>query len=280
MTRAIWVVSILAVTGAAQQAARKPFQSQATSSIAYRVDKDEEIVETTNVTWQMTGTDIPGRPSNERLVLRTTARETQVLGDIGSDGKVTVEAWPMGADLKLKPLYSVTQTGLEAHTMENALLQFARGTEEVEWWSLHQLGTGRHLFDTYVPPVSFSISRESFISRYGALDVPPDDTTDARLKEPHLVAVLVYASTEKVIREALITADDVTRARQLRSYADTRRTLTLRESPSLPPVLRIRFVSNDKVEKETLLEVSITKDDLEVAAAKVPAGLHVKTWKR
>jgi len=145
---------------------------------------------------------------------------------------------------------------------------------------VHQLGTGNRLFDTYVPPVNFSTSRDFFISRYGALDVPPDDSTDARLKEPHVVAVLVYASTEKVIREAMITADDVNRARELRSYADTRRTLTLRETPSLPAVLRLRFLSNDKVEKETLLEVPIAKDDLDLAAAKVPAGLHVKAWKR
>jgi hypothetical protein len=281
MTRAIRIASLtLVATCAAQQAARKPFQSQASSSIAYRVDKDEEIVEIANVAWQVTGTDIPGRPKNERLVLRTTASERQVLGDIGSDAKVTVEAWPMGADLQSKPLYSVTQTGLEAHTLENALLQFARGTEEVEWWSVHQLGTGKHLFDTYVPAVNFSTSREFFISRYGALDVPPDDDADARLKEPHIVAVLVYASTEKVIREALITADEVNRAAELRSYADTRRTLTLRESPSLPPVLRIRFLSNGKVEKQTLLEVPVAKDDLDIAAATVPAGLHVKAWKR
>jgi len=281
MTRAIWIAStILVATGAAQQAAKKPFQSQASSSIAYRSDKDGETVEIANVAWQVTGTDIPGRPRNERLVLRTTARERQVLGDIGSDAKVTVEAWPMGADLQAKPLYSVTQTGLEAHTLENALLQFARGTEEVEWWSVHQLGTGKHLFDTYVPAVNFSTSRELFISRYGALDVPPDDAADARLKEPHIVAVLIYASAEKVIREALITADDVNRATELRSYADTRRTLTLRESPSFPPVLRIRFLSNGKVEEQTLLEVPIAKDDLDLAAATVPAGLHVKAWKR
>jgi hypothetical protein len=45
-------------------------------------------------------------------------------------------------------------------------------------------------------------------------------------------------------------------------------------------VLRTRFVSNDKMEKETLLEVPIAKDDLDLAAAKVPAGLHAKAWKR
>ena len=78
----------------------------------------------------------------------------------------------------------------------------------------------------------------------------------------------------------MLFRSDVNRARELRSYSDTRRTLTLRETPSLPPVLRIRFLSNDKIEKETLLEVPITKDDLDLAAAKVPAGLHVKAWKR
>jgi hypothetical protein len=281
MTRAIWIAStILLATGAAQEPGRKPFQWQASSSIAYRSDKGEETVEIVNVAWQVTGTEIPGRPRNERLVLRTAARGRQVLGDIGSDATVTVEAWPMGADLQSKPLYSVTQTGIEAHTLENALVQFARGTEEVEWWSVHQLGTGRHLFDTYVPAVNFSLSRELLISRYGALDVPPDGAADARLKEPHIVAVLIYASAEKVIREAFITADDVNRAEELRSYADTRRTLTLRESPSLPPVLRIRFLSNGKVEKQTLLEVPVVKDDLDLAAATVPAGLHVKAWQR
>lgn len=271
---------ILAATSAAQEAVKKPFQAQAASTIAYHVDKDEEIVETTNIAWQVTGTDIPGRPNNERLALRTTAKEKQVLGDIGSDATVTAEAWPMGSDLKAKPIYSVTQTGLEAHVLENALWQFSRGTEEVDWWSIHQLGTGKHLFDTYVPPVNFSTSRDFFISRYGALDVPPDDAADVRLKDPHVVAVLVYASTEKVIGEAMITADDINRAKELRSYADTRRTLTLRESPSLPPVLRLRFLSNDKAKKETLLEVPVTKDALDLAAAKVPPGLHMKLWKR
>jgi hypothetical protein len=281
MRHTIWIAPLLFMTaGSAQQAAKKPFHAQATSSVVYRVDKDEESVETTNVTWQVTGSDIPGRPQSERLVLRTTAKDTQVVGDIGSEGKVVVEAWLLGADLQSKPLYTVALSGLEVRTIENAFLQFSRGTEEVEWWSVHQLGTGKHLFDTYVPPVNFSTSRENFISRYGALEVPPDDATDARLKESHVVAVLIYASTEKVIREALITADGVNRAKDLRSFADTRRTLTLRESPAIPPVLRIRFVSEDQAARETLIEVPIAKDDLDLAGAKLPAGLHIKAWKR
>lgn len=281
MIRAIWLIPVMVLCAARLDMAQapKPFQAQSASTIAYRVEKDEQIVESVNVAYSVTGTDVPGRPKNERLVLRTTARSKQVLGDIGEEATVTAEAWPLGAGLHTKPLYTLSETGVEAHTLENALWQFARGTEEVQWWSIYQLGTGRHLFDTYVPPINFSISREFVVSRYGALDVPPDDAADARMKEPHVVAVVVYASPEKVIREALITCDDVPRAKELRSYADTTRTLTLRESPSLPPVLRIRFVSNTPQARETLLELPVIKDDLDVGNAKVPAGMHIKAWK-
>jgi hypothetical protein len=281
MTRAKWMLPLaLAATAAAWQPAKKPFQAQGSSTISYHVDEDEEIVETTNITWHVTGTDIPGRPKTERLVLRTTTKEKEVLGDIGSDSTVTIEAWPLGADFKTKPIYAITETGLEGRVFENTLLQFSRGTEEVDWWSIYRLGTGQHLFDTHVPPIIFSTTREFFIPRFGALDVPPDDTKDARLKEPHVVAVLIYASEEKVIREAMITADDTNRAAELRSFADTHCTLALRETPSLPPVLRLRFLTNDKVEKETLLEIPIAKDDIDVTAARLPAGLHIKLWKR
>ena len=52
-----------------------------------------------------------------------------------------------------------------------------RGLEEVAWWSVYRLGTGQHLFDTYVPVVSFSISREIMELRYVGLEVPPDDAS-------------------------------------------------------------------------------------------------------
>ena len=45
------------------------------------------------------------------------------------------------------------------------------------------------------------------------------------LKAPNVVAVLIYASSERVIREALVTHDDPKSAQAPRSYADATRTV-------------------------------------------------------
>ncbi len=134
-------------------------------------------------------------------------------------------------DLKQKPLYSIRYTGLEGQTVEQALFVGSRGAEEVDWWSVYKLGNGQHLFDTYVPLLKFSISRNIQTERYVGLEVPPDDTSDVRLKEPHVVSVLTYASEGRVIREALLTCDDPKQAQLLRSYADVTREAALVEGP-------------------------------------------------
>ena len=71
-----------------------------------------------------------------------------------------------------------------------------RGIEDLQWWSVLKLGTAQRLFDTYVPLLHFSISRETATERYIGLEVPPDDTRDGRLKEAHVVGVLEYASED------------------------------------------------------------------------------------
>ena len=76
--------------------------------------------------------------------------------------------------------------------------------------------------------------------RYAGLEVPEDNHKDARLREPHVVAVLSYASDAKVIREALITCDDVKQAALLRSFADETRMLADNGGKSL----RLTFTQN------------------------------------
>ena len=87
--------------------AKIPFQAQSASTVSYTVEGDGETVEIHNVAWQYTGTRVPGRPADERLLLRTTTHEKDFVGDIPEPGAVTLEAWPLGADPKQKPLYSV-----------------------------------------------------------------------------------------------------------------------------------------------------------------------------
>jgi hypothetical protein len=129
-----------------------------------------------------------GRPDNERLVLRTLTHTKRALEDIGEEALTTVEAWPLGVDLKQRPLYSVKVEGEDCRTVESALFVISRGLEEVEWWSAYKLGSGEHLFDTYVPLVHFSSARDILTPRCVGLAVPADDEADTkRLRDPDAV---------------------------------------------------------------------------------------------
>ena len=129
----------------------------------------------------------------------------------------------------------MTLDGIDATTEDSAVLVFDRGTEEVDWWSVYKLGTGEPLFDSYVPVLRLSLSRDVQTLRYVGFEVPPDDAADAKLREPHVVGVLAYASADKVIRRLLLTCSDANRAASLRSFADTVRTLTLEEKGDTVP---------------------------------------------
>src|SRR5260370_2830291 len=216
-------LGFLSLLLAQEKGVRNAVEDQSAASFSYDPKKDEPTVQIQNVAYELIDAKLAGRSAHELLVFRKTTRSKYIIGDIGFEATTTVEAWPLGTDLKQKPLYSVTQTGNDCRTVDDALLVFARGTEEVNWWSVYQSGTGRHLFNTVVPLLGFSTSRETLTQRYAGLDVPSDNTEDmkdARLKEPHVVGVITYASGERVIREALLTSDDPKQAADLRSFAD------------------------------------------------------------
>lgn len=290
---------VLAVAGVAgmSQAATKPAAAGArsSSSFAYAEGADGRTVDIVNVAFAVTGSHLPGRPEEERLVLRTTVRSHAVIDEVGVESTVTVEAWPLGTDLGRKPAWAVTLDGVEAHIADGTVLVFDRGTEEVDWWSVYALGTGAFLFDTHVPPASFSITRDVVTLRYAGLEVPPDDAADARLRESHVVGVLAYAAPDAVRREALITCDDAERARLLRSYWDETRTLAV-EEPTAPATaaaapasegalralaLRLVWAPANPADAETVsAAVPVAADDLDLAHATLPAGLHIAPWTR
>jgi hypothetical protein len=254
--------------------------SQSPSSIIFDNRDDQQTVEITNAAFEVTGTGVPGRPNDERLVLRTVTHTKKFVDDIGEEASTTVEAWPLGVDLKQKPLYSVNVDGEDCRTVDGNLFVISRGLEEVEWWSVYKLGSGEHLFDTYFPLVHFSIARDVQTLRYVGLEVPADDAADKRLREPRVVAVLTYASADRVIREALITSDDIRQAASLRSFADATRTVTLVEhDPSRS--LRISIIQNYPSAPATVtITIPIVRDDLDVTHAQAPAHVHVAAWKR
>jgi hypothetical protein len=250
---------------------RQPFQSQSPASIAYGVNKDgQQTVEITNVTYEVTNSGVPGRKKDERLLLRTNTRTKQVLDDVGMDASTTVEAWPLGVDLKQKPLYTLTAAGVDSRTVDGALLVLLRGLEDTQWWSVYKLGTGERLFDTYVPLLGFSIRRDIQTMRYVGLEVS---------SEPGGVAKLTYASPERVIREALVTSDDAKQAEILRSFADASRSVILLEAPA--QALKISISQNYPAAPATVtLTIPIVRDDLDLAHAQLPAHLHIAAFKR
>jgi hypothetical protein len=124
---------VVALAGAQQTAKKtaRPLHAESSSTIDYSAAADgSETIEIRNVSHEVTGTGVPGRPQDERLLLRKTTRSKQVLSDIGMDAIVTLEAWRLGEDLRQKPLYTLTATGEEGHTIDNALFVVARGLEE------------------------------------------------------------------------------------------------------------------------------------------------------
>ncbi len=268
------------VAGVAFAETHKPFQAQSPASVVYGVNKDgQQTVEITNVAYEVTSTAVPGRPQDERLLLRTTTRTKQVIDEIGTNASTTVEAWPLGVDPKQKPLYTLKADGVDARTVDGALIVILRGLEDTGWWSVYKLGTGERLFDTYTPLLGFSIRRDIQTTRYAGLEVPEDNAADARLRDPHVVAVLTYASAERVMREALITSDDPKQAVSLRSFADASRTLTLVESPAR--ALKIAISQNYPSAPATVtLTIPIAHDDLDMAHAQLPAHLHIAAFRR
>ena len=283
MDRAWLVIAVMPALLAQRnpaQASRGPLQAQSSSSISYKTENGAQTIEILNTSYEVVGPGVPVRPREEQLVLRRTTRTKQVVDEIGMEAITSVDAWPLGVDPKGKPLYAFKVAATECRVVDANLLVAARGLEEVEWWSVYKLGSGAHLFDTYVPLVRFSISREVQTLRYVGLEVPPDDATDARLKEPHVVAALTYASPERVIREALITSDDPKQAAILRSYADASRSVALVEQNAARS-LRISISQNYPSPSATVtITIPISGDDLDMSHAQAPARLHVAAWKR
>jgi hypothetical protein len=271
----------------------RPVRAQSISSVSSTSTADgSQLLEIRNVSYEVTGTDVPGLATDERLMLRKTTNSKQTLGEIGVDGTVLLEAWRFGDGLDQKPKYAISVSGTDGRTMDDAIFLASRGMEEVDWWSVYRLGTGQHLFDTYVPLISFSISKESLTTRYVGLDVPSDDDSDARLKHANVVAVLTYASAERVLREALLTCDDVDQAAVLRSYADTTRSVSMAEGESVATpgtsrprepsrTLNVSFSQNypsPSATKQVLIPVQ--GDDLDLAHAHLPGRMHITAWHR
>jgi len=272
--------AILCAAAAGAQPAHPPFQAHAASTVALSKVGDSEELDITNVTYEVTPAYVPGRPGAGRLLLRQTSTTKAVLEEPEWGATTLLEAWPLGASLSQKPIYTIKATGTGGRIVDGGLFVIERGTGDVEWWSVYQLGTGQHLFDSYVPLVGFSISRETLSMRYVGFEVPSDDASDARLKQPNVVGVITYASAEGKKSELLLTAADAKTAAGLRSYADSTRTLSVVEGAP-PKGIRIVISQNAPSPANPVsVTIPLAADDFYLEHAQLPAGLHLTRWKR
>ncbi|HTO85656.1 MAG TPA: hypothetical protein VMQ73_25780 [Methylomirabilota bacterium] len=274
---------ILAVAAGARSVMADPVTAQSSSTFSFGEKDGSKTIEINNVTYDTTSSGVPGRPQGEQLVLRTTTHSKQNVDEEGGDFTVGVEAWPLGTDLATKPIYAVTLEGVGATVQDGNVILFDRGIEDVSWWSVYTLGSGTLLFDTYVPLLSFSLSRQVGEPRYVGLDVPPDDEADPKLKDPQIVGVLAYAAADHVIRRLLFTCSDTKRAAELRSYYDETRELSVSnatpaaDNPRL--TLRLAWSANFPSAPNTVQAlIPLKGDDLDAEHAKLPACMKVAAW--
>lgn len=180
--------------------------AQDTSTLTVTGKKGEETVAIRNVTYDVSG----------GLVLRRTQVSKEVLNEKGLDAQTTVEAWPVGADRKAKPRYTIASQGIDGRPIDGQFYQIQRGVEDTLWWSLFDLATGKPLFSTFVPV--FRVPDSGDLAGY---DVPEDG--DARLKRnPRLLGVVAMAAPGGPVKRIEVHCKDPKRAVILRSFADVR----------------------------------------------------------
>src|SRR5712691_8624678 len=114
----LWAPALLWAQQPKGATPKKPFQEQSPSTISYRVENGSEVVEVTNVAYEVTS-GVTGRPPSELLMLRKSTHTKRFLDDIGIEASSTVAAWPVGTDLKQKPLYSITVAGVDPQTINS-----------------------------------------------------------------------------------------------------------------------------------------------------------------
>ena len=149
---------------------------------------------------------------------------------------------------------TLSVTGEDGRTVDNALFVVSRGLEQTGWWSVYKLGSGRHLFDTCVPLLSFSILRETVTTCYVGFEAPP----------------------------ALLTCDDPKQAQLLRSYTDTSRAVSWVEGADQPSRrLKLSFSQNYPSPPGTVeVRLPVRRDDLDPAHAQLAPRMHLSFWRR
>lgn len=217
-----------------------------------------------NVYFQTALVMMSGDPRPRRLLLRLEVTNADVFASRPGEGRVRLDAWPLDAavDLTKPALYTVIAPGRSALVVDDGTMVVEHGTRR----SVYTLASGAWLYDADSAPASFAAEGER--RRVVALSTVEEDMP------PRTVAVLTYASSQMTLMRVMITADDPTRARLLRS-----------SMAMIRPVARMEDASRRIIDLSLpagMVRIPINGDDLDLAKAQVPPGLalvELKPWR-
>jgi hypothetical protein len=217
-----------------------------------------------NVNFQTAHVLMPNEPRPRRLLLRLEVTNADVFAGRPGEGRVRLDAWPLeGADDVNKPaLYTIVAPGRTASVAEDGTLVVDHGQRR----SVYTLVSGTWLYDADAAPASFAADGER--RRFVALSAVEEDMP------VRTVAVLTYATAQATLKRVMLTADDPTRARLLRSSA-----------AMIRPVARMEDATRRTIDLTLpagVVRIPVNGDDLDLAKAQLPAGLglvELKPWK-
>lgn len=217
-----------------------------------------------NVNFQTAHVLMPGDPRPRRLLLRLEVTNADVFASRPGEGRIRLDAWPLDAatDLKNPALYTIVAPGRSAIVADDSTLVVDHGSRR----SVYALSSGAWLYDADTAPAAFAAEGER--RRVVALSAVEEDMPS------RTVAVLTYATGQMTLKRVMLTADDPTRARMLRS------SMTM-----IRPVARMDDASRRMIDLSLpagMVRIPVNGDDLDLAKAQVPPGLglvELKPWR-
>lgn len=225
------------------------------SFFAVRDDAGRMLGKAGNASFHVVAVGQADSPRPRRLLLRLDVRKDDVFGTGG--GRVRLDSWPLDAatDLRADPAFTIIAQGQSAGIDADGMLL----TDNQNRRSAYSLTEGHWLFDADVPLASFLTENEK--RRLFAVAVAEDDLL------PGGVAVIAYASPQKMIRRFILCADDEARARVIKVSV-----------PLSRPVARLADDGKRAAEftlSAGLVRIPIEDDTLALAKASLPQGLKL-----
>lgn len=233
------------------------------SFFAVRDEGGNTSAQMVNVSFRTIMVPVPGEMRPRRLLLRLDVRDPDVFQSDRGQGRVRLDAWHLddAEDVRQLAAYTILTPGRAAQIDEDGLLVVERGGRRTSF----SLATGEWLFDSDGPVARFSHGGGP---RYVAVAAADDDMPNGT------VAVVTYASAHHPVRRLLLTAQDPTRARILRTAVALSRPVARHEGGGARSI--------DLVLSAGTLGIPLSGDNLDFAAARVPAGLsliEITPWK-